>query len=217
MGRPAPRRAAVIQHMPMSFTPWYGALMSRRRSGLSTRGIALASCLALAGCVVEYGDDTPSGLPDAPLLEDDDELVYERELRWWQEPNHQRARLYLRADGSYLLLRLRRQGQEIYGWSEATFNDFGVARLSNALAVADPTDTAPIAGNYECTYIDALPSVIHIGDQDVEYLSLCPPGGLVELARFYEDVVELMLECPLDGSWYEDELPLSQDDCEVVE
>jgi hypothetical protein len=180
------------------------------------RGIALASCLALAGCMIEYEDDTPPGLADAPVLEDGDRLVYERELRWWVEPHSQRARLYRRADDSYLLLRLRRQGQEVYGWSEATLNDVGVARLGNALAVADPSDTAPIAGNYACTYVDALPAVIHVDDQRVEYLSLCPPGGLVELARFYEDVVELLLECPLDGAWYEDELPLSQDDCAVA-
>lgn len=182
-----------------------------------TRGIALASCLALAGCPVEYEDAAPPGLADAPLLQDDDELVYERELRWWVAPMIQRARLYRRGDGGYLLLRQRWQHLEVYGWSEATLNDFGVARLGNALAVADPSDTAPIAGNYACTYVDALPAVIHIDDERVEYLSLCPPEGLVELARFYEDVVELMLECPLDGSWYEDELPLSTVDCDVVE
>jgi hypothetical protein len=188
-----------------------------RRPSSRTPGIVLASCLALAGCAVEYEDDTPPGLPDAPVLEDGDELVYERELRWWVEPHSQRARLYLRADGSYLLLRLRRQGLEVYGWSEATLNDFGVANLSNAMAVADPTDTAPIPGNYACTYVDALPAVIVIDDQRVEYLSLCPPGGLVELARVYEDMVELMLECPLDGSWYEGELPLDPGDCDAVE
>jgi hypothetical protein len=182
-----------------------------------TRGIALASCLAVAGCAIEYENDIPPGLTDAPMLEDDDELVYERELRWWVEPQYQRARLYRRADDSYLLVRLRRQGPEVYGWSEATLNDFGVANLSNAMAVADPTDTAPLPGNYACTYVDALPAVIYIDDQRVEYLSLCPPGGLVELARVYEDMVELMLECPLDGSWFEDELPLGQGDCEVVE
>jgi hypothetical protein len=184
-----------------------------RPATLRLRGFALASCLALAGCLVEYEDDAPAGLADAPALEDGDELVYERELRWWIGPNTQRARLYRRADGGYLLLRQRQQGQEVYGWSEATLNDFGVARLSNALAVADPTDTAPIAGNYACTYVDALPAVIHVDDQRVEYLSLCPPEGLVELARFYEDVVELLLECPFDGAWYDDELPLATDDC----
>lgn len=190
-----------------------------------TRGISLvsclaaclASCLATAGCVVDYEDAAPPGLADAPVLEDDDELVFERELRWWVAPNIQRARLYRRADGGYLLLRQRWQGPEVYGWSEATLNDLGVAQLSNALAVADPTDTAPIAGNYACTYVDALPAVIHVDDQRVEYLSLCPPEGLVELARFYEDAVELLLECPLDGAWYEDELPLAVDDCDVAQ
>jgi hypothetical protein len=182
-----------------------------------TRGIALASWLALAGCAVEYEDAAPPGLVDAPLLEDGDELVYERELRWWVAPNVQRARLYRRADGGYLLLRQRLQGQEVYGWSEATLNDFGVAQLGNALAVAEPEDTAPIAGNYDCTYVDALPAVIYVEEERVEYLSLCPPEGLVELARFYEEVVELLLECPLDGSWYEGELPLATDDCAVAE
>lgn len=179
-----------------------------------TRGIALASVLALSGCVVEYENAAPPGLADAPVLEVDDELVYERELRWWAAPNIQRARLVRRADGGYLLLRQRWQGTEVYGWSEATLNDAGLARLGDALAVADPTDTEPVAGNYACTHVDALPAVIHVEDQRVEYLSLCPPEGLVELASFYEDVVELMLECPLDGAWYEGELPLSQDDCE---
>jgi hypothetical protein len=187
--------------------------MSRRTS---TRGIALALCVALTGCPVVYEPDEP-GLADAPTVREDDELVFEREIRWWVSPTSQRARLYRRADDSYLLLRQRRQGQEVYGFSEATLNDFGVARLGNALAVADPTDTAPAPGNYACTYVDALPAVIHVEDARVEYLSLCPPEGLVELARFYEDVVELMLECPFDGSWYEDDLPLAIDDCVVVE
>jgi hypothetical protein len=195
---------------------WYGAAMSPG-SGSHTRGIALASWLALTGCVVEYGDDTPPGLTDAPAREDDDELVFERELRWWVEPTMQRARLYRRADASFLLLRQRRQGQEVYGWSEATLNDVGVARLDDALAVADPSDTAPVAGNYACTYVDALSAVIYVEDQRVEYLGLCPPAGLVELAGFYEDVVELMLECPLDGAWYEDELPLAVEDCDAIE
>jgi hypothetical protein len=188
-----------------------------RGSTKQTRGIALVSCLALSGCVVEYDDAAPPGLTDAPVLEADDELVYERELRWWVSPNIQRARLYRRADGGYLLLRQRWQWPDVYGWSEATLNDVGVARRSNALAVADPEDTAPIAGNYACTDVDALPAVIYVDDERVEYLSLCPPEGLVELARFYEDVVELMLECPFDGAWYEDELPLAVDDCSVVE
>jgi hypothetical protein len=199
---------------------WYGLAMSTRlhpRAATSAGGIALASCLALAGCVVEYEDAAPDGLADAPVLQEDDELVYERELRWWVAPTIQRARLYRRADGGYLLLRQRWQWPDVYGWSEATLNDFGVARLSNALAVADPTDTAPIAGNYACTYAEALPAVIHVEDARVEYLSQCPPEGLVELARFYEDVVDLLLECPLDGSWYEDELPLATEDCAVLE
>jgi hypothetical protein len=187
-----------------------------RRSTSRTCGIALATSLVLTGCLVTYEDDLPPGLADAPVLESDDELVFERELRWWVAPAVQRARLYRRTDGSYLLLRQRRQGPEVYGWSEATLNDVGTAQLGNALAVADPTDTAPAAGNYACTYVDALPAVIYVDDQRVEYLSLCPPEGLVELARFYEDVVELLLECPLDGSWYEDELPLASDDCAVA-
>jgi hypothetical protein len=178
--------------------------------------IALAGCLALTGCPIEYEPDAP-GLADAPTIADDDELVYERELRWWVSPTSQRARLYRRADDSYLLVRQRRQYEEIYGWSKATLNDFGVAQRSNALAVADPTDTAPAPGNYACTYVDALPAVIYVDDARVEYLSLCPPEGLVELARFYEDVVELMLECPFDGSWYEGDVPLAIDDCAVVE
>jgi hypothetical protein len=209
------RGVAVMQHMRalgIVSRMWRGSTV---RTG--ARGIALASCLALTGCLVEYEDDAPAGLSDVPARADDDELVYERELRWWVAPNIQRARLYRRVDGSYLLLRQRWQGHAVYGWSEATLNDVGVARRSNALAVADPTDTAPIAGNYDCTYVDALPAVIHVEDQRVEYLSLCPPEGLVELARFYEDVVELMLECPLDGSWYADELPLAVDDCAAIE
>lgn len=195
---------------------WYGVAMIHGRFAGFRRG-ALALCVALGGCTVVYEDDFPPGLTDAPEREPTDELVFERELRWWIAPNRQRARLYLRADGSYLLVRQRWQGSETYGWATATLNDVGAARLGNALAVADPEDTAPPPGNYDCTYVDSLPATIYIDGEAIEYPSLCAPAGLVELARFYGDVVELLLECPLDGSWYEDEIPLTQDDCDVHE
>ena len=191
---------------------WYCGAMAH-----GSRRIALLCCLALGGCAVVYEDDYPAGLESAPELEPDDELVFERELRWWTAPSRQRARLYLRGDGRYLLVRQRWQGAEVYGWATATLNDVGTARLSNALAVADPEDTAPAPGNYDCTYVDALPATIHIDGERIGYPGLCPPTGLAELARVYEDMVELLLECPMDGSWYEDELPLAQDDCDAIE
>jgi hypothetical protein len=166
--------------------------------------------------LVSYEPEWP-GLTDAPALAENDVLVFERELRWWVAPTSQRARLYLRDDGSYLLLRQRWQGQEIYAWSEATLTDEGVAELANALAVAEPDVTDPAPGEYACTYVEALRSAIVVDEQRVEYLSLCPPEGLVELARAYADMVELMLECPFDGSWYEDALPLTVDDCESID
>lgn len=43
-------------------------------------------------------------------------------------------------------------------------------------------------GNYECTYVDVLPATIHLDEQSVEYRSLCPPEGVLELASFYADV-----------------------------
>ena len=184
-----------------------------------SRGIALVLAVggALGGCTVVYDDDFPTGLESAPELEPTDELVFERELRWWIAPSRQRARLYLRADGSYLLVRQRWAGPEVYGWASATLNDVGAAQLSNALAVADPEDTAPLPGNYDCTYVDSLSATIHIDDESVKYPGLCPPAGLVELARVYGDMVELLLECPFDGSWYDGDMPLVQDDCDVIE
>jgi hypothetical protein len=182
-----------------------------------SRRIALVCFLALGGCAVVYEDDFPEGLETAPELEPTDELVFERELRWWIAPSRQRARLYLREDGSYLLVRQRWQGPEVYGWATGTLNDVGTAQLSNAFAVADPEDTAPVPGNYDCTYVDSLPATIHIDEESVTYPSLCPPAGLSELARVYGDVVELLLECPFDGSWYEDEVPLVGGECDVIE
>lgn len=179
--------------------------------------MALACCLALGGCAVVYEDDFPAGLEGAPELSPTDELVFERELRWWIAPSRQRARLYLREDGTYLLVRQRWQGPEVYGWATGTLTDSGAAALSDALAVADPEDVAPVPGNYECTYVDSLPAKIYLDGESIAYPSLCPPSGLVELSSVYGDIVELLLECPLDGSWYDGELPVAQGECDVIE
>lgn len=182
---------------------------------MNLRAIALCAVLGPLGCVVTYDDDAPPGLDEVPALDvgGDDELVFERELRWWTGPRVQRVELILRADGSYVLLRRRWQGPQIYGWAEGTLTVAGGQRLADALAVVDPSQTEPVPGDYDCTYVEALPSVIHVDGEVIEYLGQCPPQGAVELAGLYEDLVELLLDCPLDPSWYEGELPIVQDDC----
>src|SRR5689334_24451355 len=136
-----------------------------------SRGIALACYLALGGCAVAYEHDYPPGLDDAPMVEPTDTLVFERELRWWTGEERQRARLYLRADGSYLLVRQRWQGPEVYGWATATLDDVGTTRRDDALAAADPTKTAPVPGNFDCTYVDSLSAKIHLDGETIEYPS----------------------------------------------
>lgn len=188
-------------------------------SSRAASALALVLTLAAAGslgCMVTYDDEFP-GLADAPSPGDDDELVYERELSWPGSPSRQRVGLWLRDDGSYLLLRRRWQGTEVYGWSTATLTDDGQGRLGNALAVADPSMTAPTPGDLDCTSADALRAVLYVDGEDIEYLSLCPPQGLVELARVYADMVELMLSCPFDGSWYADPLPIDAGECDAIE
>jgi hypothetical protein len=189
-------------------------------------GPSLGLALNLAACVAEYEDWVPPGLDEVPEIDrdglggDDDILVYERELRWWTGPTAQRVRLFRRANGDYVLLRQRLQGDEVYGWAEAGLTNAGATRLAGALASVDPSLDEPAPGDYGCTYVDALPATIYLEDPaDLEetlrfdYLALCPPEGVVELASFYADVVDLLLECPLDGSWYAGELPVSSIDC----
>lgn len=197
--------------------------MSRGFGRTLAWGLALGLATSLAACVVDYEDWLPPGLDELPEV-DRDELVYERELRWWTGPTAQRVRLYRRAAGDYVLLRQRLQGDEVYGWAEASLTGPGAARLADALAAVDPELDEPAPGDYDCTYVDALPATIQLedpGDPDAtlrfDYLPLCPPEGLVELAGFYEDVVELLLECPLDGSWYAGELPVSSSECQLAE
>lgn len=184
---------------------------------LATRFIAaITLACASSACAADYSNEEPPSLAESPIV-DSDQLVFERQLRWWSPPISQRARLYQREDGSLLLLRERWNGREVYGWAEGELNDAGAQRLTDALAAVDTSLTQPAPGAYECTYRETLPAIVYLDDEPFEYLSLCPPEGLAELATFYEELVELLLDCPLDPSWYAGELPLTQTDCEVAD
>ena len=178
----------------------------------------VCASLTLA-CVETYPN------PEIPSLEDDaipsldgdeDTLVFERDLRWWATPTAQRVRIYARADGSYLLLRQRWDGSATYAWAEGALTSAGDQRLADAMAAFDPELDEPAAGNYECTYYDTLPAAVFVEGVEYPYASLCPPEGWAGLAGLYEDLGELLLDCPLDPSWYEGEAPLDQTDCLVA-
>jgi hypothetical protein len=173
--------------------------------------------LLASACVADYSEEPPPSLDDAPRVDAQrDHLVFERQLRWWSPPASQQARLFQRDDGSLLLLREHWDGTAVYGWTSAELTDAGQQRLADALAAVDPDRTEPAPGEYGCTYFETLPAIVYVDDQPFEYLSLCPPEGLAELATLYEELVELLLGCPLEPSWYEGELPLTQTDCEVA-
>ena len=156
-------------------------------------------------------------MTDAPTVDRErDELVFQRSLRWWSAPTRQRARLYRRDDGSWLLLRDAWNGTSTYAWAEGILTGAGEQRLSEALASVDTDKLEPAPGEYGCIYIDTLGATVYIDGEPFEYLSLCPPEGMVELTTLYADIVELLLDCPLDPSWYDGELPLEQTDCEVA-
>lgn len=179
--------------------------------------VSVAAVLAGTACRADYPNDEAPSLDDAPSVDPErDVLVFERQLRWWSPPIAQRVRLYQRDDGSLLLLRDRWSGVATYGWAEAELDAAGDQRLADALAAADPSLTDPAPGNYACTYAETLTAVVYLDSQPFEYLSTCPPEGLADLATFYEEVVELMLDCPLDPSWYDGEVPLVQTDCQVA-
>jgi hypothetical protein len=184
---------------------------------LATRFVA-ALMIAWAGpaCTADYSEEPPASLDDAPSVGDDDQLVFERQLRWWSPPTSQRARLYQREDGSLLLLREHWTGNDVYGWATAELTPAGEQRLADALAAVDPELREPAPGEYGCTYRETLPAIVYVDDEPFEYLSLCPPEGLADLATLYEELVELLLDCPLDPSWYMGELPLAQTDCDVA-
>lgn len=174
------------------------------------------ACAALA-CAADYSEEPPPSLADAPSVDAErDQLVFERQLRWWSPPTAQRARLYQRDDGSLLLLRERWDGTAVYAWAEAELTQAGEQRLADALAAVDPDRSEPAPGQYECTYYETLPAIVYVDGEPFEYLSLCPPEGLVDLATMYEELVELLLDCPLDPSWYPSELPLTQTDCDAA-
>lgn len=179
--------------------------------------IAALTLCAGSACAADYSNETPPSLAESPSVDETDQLVFERQLRWWSAPTSQRALLYQREDGSLLLLRERWNGREVYGWAEGELTDAGEQRLAAALAAVDTSLTQPAPGEYGCTYRETLPAIVYVEDEAVEYLSLCPPEGLVELATLYEELVELLLDCPLDPSWYADELPIMQTDCEVAD
>lgn len=181
------------------------------------RRLALTLCCAAAACTIDYSEDPPPSLDDPPRVDAErDTLLFERKLRWWSPPTSQRARLYQRDDGSLFLLRQRWDGTAVYGWAFGELTDAGEQQLVDALALVDPDLRDPAPGHYGCTYQETLPAIVYFDGEAFEYLSLCPPEGLVALANLYEDLVELLLDCPLDPSWYEGEPPLSQTDCEVA-
>jgi len=176
----------------------------------------VATALALTlGCTVDYSKPPPPSLDDAPTIDRErDELLFQRALRWWSEPTSQRALLYRRADGSLLLLRDRWDGTTVYAWGEGTLTAVGEQRLADALAAVDTSKPDPAPGQYACTYSDTLTAVVYVDGEAFEYLGLCPPEGMIELTAVYEELVELLLDCPLDPSWYEGEPPLEQSDCD---
>lgn len=177
----------------------------------------LGLSIALAACAVDYSEPLPPSLADAPAVSRErDELLFQRSLRWWSDPASQRARLYQREDGSLVLLRDRWDGTAVYAWAEGALTDAGAQRLAAALAAVDTSKPGPAPGEYGCTYANTLEAVVYVEGEAFEYLSLCPPEGMIELAGVYEELVELLLDCPLDPSWYAGELPLTQTDCEFA-
>lgn len=178
--------------------------------------LALTLVGAPLSCAADYSEEPPPSLAEYPLIDTDDELIFERELRWWSRPFAQQVQLWQREDGSLLLLRERWDGLTVYAWATAELTDAGGQRLADALAAVDRSRPQPAPGNFECSYRETLPAIVYVDDQAFEYLSTCPPEGLSELATFYEQLVELLLACPFDASWYPDELPLTPIDCEVA-
>lgn len=190
------------------------------------RRLFLCACLASASavaCVETYAEPEPPSLSadDIPTLdqsEGGDALVFERDLRWWQAPTVQRIRIYDRAEGGLLLLRQRWDGSATYAWATGELTAAGEQRLAEAEAAFDPSLTEPAAGSYECTYHDTLPAAVYVDAAAYPYASLCPPEGWAALAKLYEELGELLLDCPLDPSWYEgDALPLAQTDCQIAQ
>ena len=192
--------------------------MNLARGVAATRFVwTLALVCASTACAADYSEEPPPSLTDAPSVDlEQDRLVFERQLRWWSPPIAQRTRLFERDDGSLLLLRERWDGTAIYAWAEADLTDAGATRFADALAAVDPALAEPAPGEYACTYFATLPAIVYVDDEAFEYLSLCPPEGLAELATFYEEVVELLLDCPLDPSWYAGEVPIEQTACDVA-
>ena len=200
------------------FVRMSAALASHRAQLLPKLALACAlPCLGAAGCIADYSEPEPPVLEQVPELGEDDALVFVRELRWWSAPTSQRLVMYERADGSFYLRRQAWDGSATYAWAEGTLTSAGDTRLEAARASFDPTMSEPAPGNYECTYYDALPASIYEGEERYDFASLCPPQGMSELAALYRDLSELLLDCPLDESWYEGELPLTQSDCEAAE
>ena len=186
-------------------------------TSFASRSLALLLALpcSLTACMRDDADEEPPTLADAPELGEGDEIVFERQLRWWTAPTAQRLRLVAREGGGYLLLREGWQGFDVYAWAEGELTAAGVARLAAAEAAVDLEQiTEPVPGDWDCTYVETLTATVHVGDQAIDYLSLCPPAGVAELAGLYEELSELLLDCPLDPSWYDGELPLTQSDCE---
>ncbi len=197
--------AAIVQAMPLrrTATTWFLSVWTLLCVG--------------SGCAADYSKEQPPSLDDAPSVDAErDQPMLERQLRWWSAPTAQRARLLQRDDGSLLLLRDRWDGTAVYAWAEAELTAAGSQRLADALAAVDPSLRDPAPGEYGCTYADTLPAIVYVDDEAFEYLGLCPPEGMVELVALYEDIVELMLDCPLEPSWYDGELPIAQTDCAIA-
>lgn len=179
--------------------------------------VAALAAASTTACAVDYSEDPPPSLTDVPPVDSErDELVFERSLRWWAAPTSQRARLYRRSDGSWLMIRDFWDGTAAYAWAEGSLTDAGEQRLADALATVDTNKREPAPGEYGCVYADTLGATVYVDGEAFEYLTLCPPEGMAELATLYEDMVGLLLDCPLDPSWYDGEPPLEQTDCAVA-
>ena len=171
-------------------------------------------CAALTlGCIADYSEPEPPSLSEVPALADGDTLIYERALRWWSPPTAQRLLMYERADGSLVLFRERWDGSASYAWAEGNLTSAGSQSLVDARASFDPSLGDPPAGDYDCTYYETLLATLVVDGERHDYLSLCAPEGYAALAGVYEQLSELLLDCPLDPDDYEGELPLVQSDC----
>jgi hypothetical protein len=191
----------------------------------TTRSLALLAAVLAVGCGQPPPEEpNPPSLAEAPRWDDrvaegseQDLLVLERRLEWWNEPTAQRSVLFL--DGDALLLRREFwTGSRVYAWSEARLTAAGEQGLAAALAAVDPEALDPAPGDYDCAYVHELPVTLRWEGELIEYRPSCPPAGFVELAAFYEDLTAILLECPSTAAdWYGEELPVEVLDCDAVE